>query len=176
MPELCPTHKEQEQMVKQTQRNVDSLGKHMERMCVANEKLATEMREMNQTLTAHMISNNEYALRINHLEVGQETCFKLVREVKEKEVPFLKERLRDVEHATTVLRELPAEMISMYSRLKDVENIIKSMTELPKAVQDLNNWKNKFIGGVIVFSVLPSTVAFILSLYALNKLLTGGAQ
>lgn len=51
-----------------TQKDLGLIGNNINRLCESNERLASEMREMNQTLISHMISNKEYSVRIEAIE------------------------------------------------------------------------------------------------------------
>lgn len=71
MPQPC----EQEQNIKDMYKSVQSsqqdiglISNNINRLCESNERLAGEMREMNQTLVSHMISNREYSVRIEAME------------------------------------------------------------------------------------------------------------
>lgn len=135
---------EQEDVIKETRVKVDDIGRNIGRLCESNEKLAAEMREMNQTLVSHMISNKEYSVRIAKFEKDNDILFTRIRRFEDDEIPAMKQRLGGVESCCAYLKTIPTQ------------------------VKDLEAWQNRMRGALIVFPgacTAISTIAAVIAVY-----------
>ena len=131
---------EQEDNIKDTMSKVNSIGKNISKLCESNERLATEMRDMNQTLISHMVSNREYSLKIESVEKAVDVLFVRSRRLDDVEVPLLKDRVNKIENTAD---------------------------GLPQRVKDLEAWQNKMRGALIVFPAICTAISMLCAVAAL---------
>jgi len=136
--------------VKGTSRTVYSIDTGLTELCKTNGRLAAEMREMTQMLTAHMIDNREYNVRIGHIESAQKIIFRRIQKIEDDHVPQLAARLSNVEHSAS--------------------NSVKELDNLPNRVNSLESWKDKVAGMVLVFPAICAFFTFLLTIYTMYRL------
>lgn len=131
---------ENEDTIKGTKMKVDSIGKNIDRLCESNARLADEMREMNQTLISHMVSNREYALKIETVEKAVDVLFVRSRRLEDIEVPLLRDRVNKIENTAD---------------------------GLPQRVKELEDWQNRMRGALIVFPAICTGISMLCAVFAL---------
>ena len=135
---------EQKDTIDDTRRKVDDIGRNIGRLCESNERLASEMREMNQALVSHMLSNKEYSVRLEAIDKAMDVLFVRSRKVEDIDLPDLKERVKGVESCSAYMKDVP-------DRVKDIEA-----------------WQNRMRGALIVFPGICtaiSTIAAVVAIY-----------
>ena len=141
---------EQEQNIKDIKEDVASVVSSISRMCDSNDRLAKELREMNQTVIKHMVSNREFSLRLDSVEKSVDILFTRGRRADDDIIPGLVDRIKGVEACSSYMKEIPNRM---------------SLVEA---------WQNKMRGMLLIFPGVCTLIATVASGAAIWIAVTGG--
>jgi len=129
------------------QKDNSSILKSLERMCIAQEKQAAEFREMNMTITAHMIDNREFRVGLERAKEERDVLFKGVRSLQDED-----------KHTTAIIHNVKIDVARIIQTLENME-------DLPDTVKDLTAWKNRMFGGLIIIPSLCTILSLGILIY-----------
>lgn len=122
------------------------------RMAQAHEKQAAEIREMTQTVTAHMMDNREFRLSLDRAREERDVLFTRVRELEEGDIQLT---------AITHNHELKIQHIQ--DTWLERWDIIKPV---PEKIVSLQKFQNRMTGGMILVPGLFTFLSLVMVWYS----------
>ncbi len=129
------------------QKDNSSILRSLERMCIAQEKQAAEFRDMNMTITAHMIDNREFRVGLERAKDERDILFSGVRLLQDED-----------KHTAAIIHNIKVDMTRVITTMENLE-------ELPDQVRELTAWKNRMFGGLILVPSLCTVLSLFIAAY-----------
>lgn len=132
--------------------NGNKLEDALLRMAQAHEKQTAEMREMTQTITAHMVDNREFRLSLERGREERDALFKMARKAEQNDI-HLTALVHDQKLTTT---ELSA----------SCDNRWGILSPIPERLQKMELSHNRLMGGIVVIPGIFTGLSFFVVLYS----------
>ncbi len=137
--------------------NGNKLENALIRMADAHEKQAAEIREMTQTITAHMMDNREFRISLERSKEERDILFKEVRSLAVADT-----------HLTALHHNQELKIVKLDANCQDRWDVL---SPLPKRLENVEKFHNRLIGG---FVIIPGFFTFLSLCVAVYVAMKGG--